>query len=200
MPRLLADGRFGYRVNGGYSKSDTWDRSRTLFNGTSLQEEYADATDTPVPLTVERLPLKGQTVDTAAGGVPVGDRDPLENVYGAGRLDYYFDNGSVLSVDGGASQVQNGLFVTGIGRVQVDKAVKPYARVSMAAERFNVFAYWNSRTSIEPQSPLPRGRKSKSAPTSSTWKGRTTGFSTATVDGWCTAPRCGTPRSTPAAP
>ena len=154
---LLADGRFGYRVNGGYNTSDTWDRSRTLFNGTSLQEEYADATDTPVPLTVERLPLKGQTVDTADAGVPVGDRDPLENVYGAGRLDYYFDNGSVLSVDGGASQVQNGLFVTGIGRVQVDKAVKPYARVAMAAERFNVFAYWNSRTSIEPQFSLASG-------------------------------------------
>jgi hypothetical protein len=108
---------------------------------------------------VERLPLKGQTVDTAAGGVSVGDRDPLENVYGAGRLDYYFDNGSVLSVDGGASQVQNGVFVTGIGRVQVDKAVKPYARVSMAAERFNVFAYWNSRTSIEPQFSLASGQE-----------------------------------------
>jgi outer membrane receptor protein involved in Fe transport len=156
---LLADGRIGYRVNGGYNTSDTWDRSRTLFNGTALQEEYADATDTPVPLTVERLPLKGQTVDTAAGGVAVGDRDPLENAYGAGRLDYYFDNGSVLSVDGGASQVQNGLFVTGIGRVQVDKAVKPYARVAMAAERFNVFAYWNSRTSIEPQFSLASGQE-----------------------------------------
>jgi iron complex outermembrane recepter protein len=155
---LLADGRIGYRVNGGYNRSDTWDRSRTLFDGTSLQQEYADATDTPVPLTAERLPLKGQTVDTAAGGVAVGDRDPLENVYGAGRVDYYLDNGSVLSVDGGASQVQNGLFVTGIGRVQVDKAVKPYARVAMAAERFNVFAYWNSRTSIEPQFSLSSGQ------------------------------------------
>lgn len=155
---LLADGRIGYRVNGGYNRSDTWDRSRTLFDGTSLQQEYADATDTPVPLSVERLPLKGQTVDSAAGGVAVGDRDPLENAYGAGRLDYYFDNGSVLSVDGGASQVQNGLFVTGIGRVQVDKAVKPYARVAMAAERFNVFAYWNSRTSIEPQFSLASGQ------------------------------------------
>jgi iron complex outermembrane receptor protein len=155
---LLADGRIGYRVNGGYNRSDTWDRSRTLFDGTSLQQEYADATDTPVPFTTERLPLKGQTVDTAAGGVAVGDRDPLENVYGAGRVDYYLDNGSVLSVDGGASQVQNGLFVTGIGRVQVDKAVKPYARVAMAAERFNVFAYWNSRTSIEPQFSLSSGQ------------------------------------------
>src|SRR5690349_838132 len=53
---LLADGRIGYRFNGGYNRSDTWDRSRTLFNGTSLQREYAGATDEPVPRTVERLP------------------------------------------------------------------------------------------------------------------------------------------------
>ena len=154
---LLADGRIGYRFNGGYNRSDTWDRSRTLFNGTSLQQEYADATDEPVPLTVERLPLKGQRVDTLSGGVPEGDRDPLRNAYGAGRVDYYLDNGSVLSVDGGASQVQNGLFVTGIGRVQVNKAIKPYARVAMAADRYNVFAYWNSRTSIDPQFSLASG-------------------------------------------
>jgi outer membrane receptor protein involved in Fe transport len=154
---LLADGRIGYRFNGGYNRSDTWDRSRTLFNGTSLQREYADATDEPVPFTREQLPLKGQRVDSANGGEPVGDRDPLKNAYGAGRLDYYFDNGSVLSVDGGASQVENGLFVTGIGRVQVNKAIKPYARVAMAADRYNVFAYWNSRTSIDPQFSLASG-------------------------------------------
>ena len=77
--------------------------------------------------------------------------------YGSGRLDYYLDNGSVLSVDGGASQVQNEIFVTGIGRVQVAKAIKPYARVAMAADRYNVFAYWNSRTSIDPQVSLQSG-------------------------------------------
>jgi outer membrane receptor protein involved in Fe transport len=34
---LAADGRIGFRVNGGYNRSDTWSRSRTLRNGTSLQ-------------------------------------------------------------------------------------------------------------------------------------------------------------------
>jgi preprotein translocase subunit SecF len=53
--------------------------------------------------------------------------------------------------------VQNGLFVTGIGRVQVNKAIKPYARVALAADRYNVFAYWHSRTSIEPQFSLVSG-------------------------------------------
>ena len=131
-------------------------RSRTLADGTSLQKEYADATDEPVGLTREVVPLFGQTADPATGDA-CGDRDPLKNAYGSGRLDYYLDNGSVLSVDGGASQVQNEIFVTGIGRVQVAKAIKPYARVAMAADRYNIFAYWNSRTSIDPQVSLPVG-------------------------------------------
>ncbi len=153
---LLADGRVGYRVNGGYNRSDTYSRSRTRLDGSSLQREYADATDEPVPLAREVVPLNGQSLDPSTGEA-VGDRDRLANGYGAGRVDYYFDNGTVFSVDGGASQVQNEIFVTGIGRVQVPKAIKPYARAAVAADRYNVFAYWNSRTSLEPQVSLQSG-------------------------------------------
>jgi outer membrane receptor protein involved in Fe transport len=153
---VFANDRLGFRINAGYNRSDTYSRSRTLADGTSLQREYADATDQPVQLTREVRPLFGQSED-AVTGAPLGDRDPLKNAYGSGRLDYYLDNGSVLSVDGGASQVQNEIFVTGIGRVQVAKAIKPYARVAMAADRYNVFAYWNSRTSIDPQVSLQSG-------------------------------------------
>ena len=46
---VFADGRLGLRLNGGYNRSDTYSRSRTRFDGTSLQEEYAPATDEPVP-------------------------------------------------------------------------------------------------------------------------------------------------------
>ncbi|HEY8257452.1 MAG TPA: TonB-dependent receptor [Gemmatimonadales bacterium] len=154
---LLADGRIGYRFNGGYNRSDTYSRTRTRLDGTSLQQEYAEATDEPVGLVREVRPLNGQTTDLATGDA-VGDRDALTNGYGAGRVDYYFDNGTVFSVDGGASQVQNEIFVTGIGRVQVPKAIKPFARAAVAAERYNVFAYWNSRTSLEPQVSLQTGR------------------------------------------
>jgi hypothetical protein len=84
-------------------------------------------------------------------GAPEGERQDLRNLYGSARLDYYLDNGSVLSADGGAAQVENEVFVTGIGRVQVLKAIKPYARVAWAADRFNVFGFWNSRTSLDPQ-------------------------------------------------
>jgi outer membrane receptor protein involved in Fe transport len=153
---LAADGRLGFRLNGGYNRSDTYSRSRTLRNGTSLQEEYEEATDEPVPLTVEAIPIRGQSADPATGAVS-GDRDPLSNVYGGGRLDYYLDNGSVFSVDGGAAKVENEILVTGIGRVQVHEAIKPYARAALAADRYNIFGYWNSRTSLEPQLSLTSG-------------------------------------------
>jgi outer membrane receptor protein involved in Fe transport len=142
--------RFGYRLNLGYNRSDTYTRSRTLANGTSLQQEYEPATDEPVGLAREFAPLNGQTADPVTG-VLSGERSPLENAYGSARLDYYLNNGAVLSADGGAAQVQNEVFVTGIGRVQVVKAIKPYARVALAADRYNVFAFWNSRTSLDPQ-------------------------------------------------
>src|SRR3954463_14192435 len=148
--------RLGYRFNLGGSKRDTYSRSRTLNDGTSLQKEYADATDEPVGLTREATPLTGQTVDPVTGE-PLGDRAGLKNVYASGRLDYYLTNGSVLSADGGASQVENEVFVTGIGRVQVLKTVKPYARAAFATNHTNVFGFWNSRTSVDPQIALSSG-------------------------------------------
>ena len=148
--------RFGYRVNAGYNRSDTYTRSRTLRDGSSLRQEYAPATDEPVGLTRDSLPLNGQTKDPVTGE-PLGDRSPLQNAYGSARVDYYLNNGAVLSADGGAARVQNEVFVTGIGRVQVVKAIKPYARLSLAADRYNVFGFWNSRTSLDPQVALASG-------------------------------------------
>ncbi len=153
---VFGNDRFGYRLNVGGMKSDTYTRSRTLTDGTSLQKEYADATDEPVGLTRETTPLTGQTVDPATGE-PLGDRAGLKNVYASGRLDYYLTNGSVLSADGGASQVENEVFVTGIGRVQVLKAVKPYARAAFATNHTHIFGFWNSRTSVDPQIALSSG-------------------------------------------
>jgi iron complex outermembrane receptor protein len=155
---LAADGRIGFRINGGFNRSDTYSRSRTLRDGSSLQQEYDDATDEPVAPVVEAIPLNGQTADPLTGEVS-GDREPLRNIYGSGRLDYYLDNGSVLTVDGGAAKVENEIFVTGIGRVQVHEAIKPYARAALAGERYNFFGYWNSRTSLEPQFSLTSGRE-----------------------------------------
>ena len=153
---VFADDRFGYRINAGYNRSDTYTRSRTLRDGSSLQQEYEPATDEPVAPVLEARPLSGQTADPVTGA-PVGDRTPLQNAYGSARLDYYLNNGAVLSADGGGAQVENEVFVTGIGRVQVLKAMKPYARLSLAHDRYNIFGFWNSRTSLDPQYSLVSG-------------------------------------------
>ncbi|MDQ3426901.1 MAG: TonB-dependent receptor, partial [Gemmatimonadota bacterium] len=153
---LLADGRIGFRLNGGYNRSDTWSRSRTEADGSSLAQEYAPATDEPVGPVREVLALNGQTIDPATGAA-LGERDALKNIYGSARADFYADNGSVFTVDGGLSQVENEILVTGIGRVQVTKAVKPHVRAAVAADRYNIFGYWQSRTSIDPQYSLQSG-------------------------------------------
>ncbi|MGZ8398353.1 MAG: TonB-dependent receptor, partial [Gemmatimonadales bacterium] len=153
---VFGDQRFGYRINAGYNRSDTYTRSRTFRDGSSLQQEYDPATDEPVPPVLEVRPLNGQTTDPVTGA-PLGDRAPLQNAYGSARLDYYMNNGGVLSADGGGAQVENEVFVTGIGRVQVLKAMKPYARVALAHDRYNIFGFWNSRTSIDPQYSLVSG-------------------------------------------
>jgi outer membrane receptor for ferrienterochelin and colicins len=148
--------RFGYRVNGGYYRSDTFTRSRTLFDRSSLATEYAPATDAPVGPALEARPLAGQTRDPATGA-PLGDRDDLQNIYGSARLDYYMPGGSVVSADGGAARVENEVLVTGIGRVQIEKALRPWARLAWAGERFNVFTFWNGRRTLDPQYSLASG-------------------------------------------
>jgi iron complex outermembrane receptor protein len=153
---VTGNGRFGYRVNGGYYRSDTFTRSRTLADGSSLATEYAPATDQPVGTAREARPLSGQTLDPVTRA-PLGDRDDLQNIYGSARLDYYAPGGSVVSADGGAARVENEVLVTGIGRVQVEKGLRPWARLGWAADRFNVFGYWNGRRTLDPQFSLASG-------------------------------------------
>lgn len=153
------DGRFGYRVNAGYYRSDTWSRSRTDVG--DFQEEYADATDMPPgPVAgIELVPLAGQDKATPPGipAAATGDRDAIQNVYGSGRFDYYADNGSLFTVEGGAAQVENDVFVTGIGRVQVLKALRPWARTAWAANNYNIMLWYSGRNSIDPQRSLASG-------------------------------------------
>jgi outer membrane receptor protein involved in Fe transport len=123
---LLWGGRGGYKVAAGFSRSDTWSRSRTSRDGLDLQREYAGTTGSPVPVSaVEVRALAGQSTE-AVSGTAQGRRDPLVVVHGSGRLDHYADDGSVASLEGGATQAENEVFVTGIGRVQVAKAVRPW--------------------------------------------------------------------------
>ncbi|UCG88822.1 MAG: TonB-dependent receptor [Gemmatimonadota bacterium] len=154
---VTPDGRIGYRVNAGYYRSDSWSRSRT--NVGDLEAEYAEATEDPVntpPPGFELAPLSGQT-NAATPGAATGDPDHLQNIYGSARFDYYAPDGSVVTAEGGAAQVENEVFVTGIGRVQVAKAIRPWARVAWAASNFSVMGWYSGRKSIDPQVSLLSG-------------------------------------------
>ncbi|HET9276342.1 MAG TPA: TonB-dependent receptor [Gemmatimonadales bacterium] len=164
---VFGRGRWGYRLNAGFNQSDSWSRSRTSADLLDLRREYCPDsvpgasesgcfTDRTVPLNREVRALNGQTI--GAGGAAEGDADPVRNAYGSARFDYYADNGSVLTAETGIARVENEIFVTGIGRVQVTEALRPYARFNWANPGFNVMAYWNRRESREPQYSLASGR------------------------------------------
>ena len=157
---VLGRGRWGYRLNGGYNSSDSWSISRTNADRLDLKREYApvvnDSAKHPIPLARELRALNGQTANPATGAL-TGSADPVKSMYGSARLDYYADNGSVVTAESGIAQVQNELFVTGIGRVQVTKATRPYARLGWANKGFNVMAYWNGRRTKDPQYSLASG-------------------------------------------
>ena len=94
---ILADD-LGYGDLGcfGQTKIKTPHLDKLAAEGVRFTQAYAGATDEPVGLTRERQPLAGQLKDPVTGA-PVGERADLKNLYGSARLDYYLDNGSVLS-------------------------------------------------------------------------------------------------------
>lgn len=146
---LLAKGRFGYKLSGGYNRSDTWSRSRTALDSLDMRREYTVAVDpATVPKNFERTPLNGQALDPATRAA-TGDRRDLVNGYGTLRLDTYASNGAVGTLEGGASQVQNEIFVTGIGRVQILKALRPWVRANWGSENYNLMAWYSGRKSAD---------------------------------------------------
>lgn len=153
---VAGEGRFGYRINGGYYQSDSWTQARTAGDGQSLAREYAEATDSAVGSAIEAIPLSGQSLDPGTRAA-VGEPDPLRNMYGSTRLDYYAPGGGVLTLDGGAAHVENETFVTGIGRVQVTKAIRPWARLNWGTPNYTLMAWYSGRNSIDPQFSLASG-------------------------------------------
>ena len=130
-------GAVGYKANFGYVRvGDTWSESRTrdLAVGTCAPTDRACNFEEG-ELTVGPLPVET---------VGILD-DPVSSLYGSARLDYNFDNGSVWTAEGGDTFTENEIFVTGIGRVQINGANRPWARTQYAADRFTVFGWYSGR-------------------------------------------------------
>ncbi len=127
-------GPWSYKANIGRFQGDSWSISRRTF-----PFEYAGFN----PF------LNTEVVDV--------DRAKVSSTYGSGRVDYEFESGDVGTIEGGATQVENEILVTGIGRVQVPKAVKPWGRVSYSSDHLFVQLWAAGRSSIDPQVSLSTG-------------------------------------------
>src|SRR3989449_415431 len=141
------NGRLGYRVNLGYTRSDDWTRSRTAKDASDWKREYAPAA-TPPPTNPgpEPLALFGQTRDSATGQA-LGTPDPLVTLYASARADYYAANRSMVTLEGGVAQGENPVFLAGTGRNQARRLVRPWARLAWEAGGSGVSA-WDSGLSL----------------------------------------------------
>ncbi len=83
--------------------------------------------------------------------------DAITTSYGSARLDYDYTGGGVATLEGGIALTENEVIVTGIGRVQVQKATKPWARLSYSGNGINALVWTSGRHNVEPEMSLSTG-------------------------------------------
>ena len=83
--------------------------------------------------------------------------DAISTSYGSARIDYDYKGGGTATLEGGIAQTKNEVIVTGIGRVQVRNATKPWARVGYSGHGINVLLWTSGRNNVEPELSLSTG-------------------------------------------
>ncbi len=135
----VIDENWSYKANIGRVQSLSWSQSRTAADTNAFGEfEYPG-----LKSNREIRPLHENAI--------------VSTTYGSARVDYNFTSGGVALIEGGLSNVENELFVTGIGRVQVTKAQKPWGRLHYGSDRFNATFWTQGRNSREPQYSMASG-------------------------------------------
>lgn len=127
------EGKWSYKANIGGFQGETWSVPR------DSSFEYAGFN----PL----INLEVKSLNTGK----------VATMYGSARVDYDVDDHSVATAEGGMSQVENEVYITGIGRVQVTRAWKPWGRISYTNEHSNLQVWASGRNSREPQYSLSTG-------------------------------------------
>ncbi|HEX5043651.1 MAG TPA: TonB-dependent receptor [Candidatus Polarisedimenticolaceae bacterium] len=89
--------------------------------------------------------------------VPLAREDDDQVRYGSLRVDKYFARGQALTVEGGTADVEGPVFLTGIGRVQVLDASRPWGRANFNADHWNALFWYTGRDTNDPQISLRSG-------------------------------------------
>jgi outer membrane receptor for ferrienterochelin and colicins len=137
-------GDWSYKFNFGGVRTSTWTLSHTAADAVpgSFNSDHSEATFEYPDLPVEQ---KGY------------NPGHLSSAYGSARLDRDMSNGSVLTLESGLTQVENEVFLTGIGRIHVPKARKPWGRVAYSSDHLFVQFWASGRKAIGPHYSLQTG-------------------------------------------
>jgi outer membrane receptor for ferrienterochelin and colicins len=126
----LGGGWFGKLV-GGFQQSDDYTRSRNTRVEYSRFCTTAGQTDC---LRREAVPLRLTEGEIFFGGL---------------RLDKYFAESHLLTLEGGTANLEGPTFLTGIGRVQVTDVQRPWFRANWNTLHWNVLGYYDQRKAEE---------------------------------------------------
>jgi iron complex outermembrane receptor protein len=118
-----------FKVIGGTRNHDDWYVSR---NGAA---EYSVPCPVPQGTATDCLPQEA---------VPLSREDDAVTQFGL-RLDKYFGETSFLTMEGGSVSSEGPVVQTGIGRVQLVEADRPWGRLNYFHPRWNVLATYNNR-------------------------------------------------------
>lgn len=147
-----AYGSWSYRINVGHMQGGTFSVTRPI-------DPEGLKSNPPVVKPLFEYNglnpfLNREIVDTSSRNTHLS---PVKTSYGSLRLDYEFSDGGLAVAEGGLSQVENEVIVTGIGRVQVQKARRPWGRLSYSGHGFNILFWANGRYNSKPERSFSTG-------------------------------------------
>ena len=116
-----------WKLVGGFQQSEDFTRSR------NQSVEYSTLCATA-----------GQINCLRREAVPL-DLDEGEIGFGGVRLDHYFTDNRLLTIEGGTASLEGPTFLTGIGRVQVTDVQRPWFRTNFSTLHWNFLGYYDQR-------------------------------------------------------
>lgn len=116
-----------WKLVGGYQQSDDFTQSR---NQSVEYSSFCTSASQTNCLRREAVPLALDEGKIGFGGI---------------RLDHYFTESRLLTIEGGTASLEGPTFLTGIGRVQVTDVERPWVRANYNTQHWNFLGYYDQR-------------------------------------------------------